>query len=535
VIGIVTAVAMPSIAKALKVRKLRQPPPTRRGRRPRHRIVARWSDAAHLVVDSVAPVIRRPSFVAWSLAVVLAAAGCASPTTSTTAPGTTPASASPTTGPTPTATPRATFPPAPVAPAGPLDPTVGAAVDAFLDSILSASFDQDALDVVAASGDPRIGWLISDLLRFLQGSLAQDPLVDAFGELTGVDPRDDPAFAASPWRSITDSLLAWDLPAPPEYRERKARLFLEVEPGWTPFFTDVDSTIDWRLLSWGGVLIDDRPLGDKAPCPDGCIPALDDPALTPASEGGWYPDERFVFGLEVDGEAVALPRNIMEVHEMVNMTVGGRRLGVPYCTLCGSAQAYFTDAVPDGVEVPVLRTSGLLSRSNKVMYDLLTGSVFDTFTGEARSGPLQERGLVLEQATVVVSRWGDWKASHPATRIIARDGGLGRTYPEDPLRGRDDDGPIFPIGDVDPRLPVQASVLGVIGPDGTVVAFPAEQARDALAEGRAVTLGDIELVADGGGLRARLLGGGELASHQAFWFAWSQFYPDTVVWTPLSR
>ena len=55
-------------------------------------------------------------------------------------------------------------------------------------------------------------------------------------------------------------------------------------------------------------------------------------------------------------------------------------------------------------------------------------------------------------------------------------GGSVARYPDDPLRGRDDDGPIFPIGDVDPRLPVQEPVLGVISPDGTAVAFPVEEA-----------------------------------------------------------
>ncbi|MGH7419157.1 MAG: DUF3179 domain-containing (seleno)protein, partial [Candidatus Rokuibacteriota bacterium] len=227
--------------------------------------------------------------------------------------------------------------------------------------------------------------------------------------------------------------------------------------------------------------------------------------------------------------------NVMEVHEMVNITVGGRRLGIPYCTLCGSAQAYFTDSVPAGVAVPVLRTSGLLSLSNKVMYDLLTSSVLDTFTGQALSGPLQDAGVALDETTVVVTTWGEWKDAHPDTRIVAEDGGIGRTYPEDPLRGRDDAGPIFPIAPVDPRLPVQATVVGVIAPDGTPVAFPVEQARAALAEGLPVIVGDVEVVADGGGLRARVRGGADLAAHQAFWFAWSQFHPETVVWTPLNR
>jgi Protein of unknown function (DUF3179) len=220
-----------------------------------------------------------------------------------------------------------------------------------------------------------------------------------------------------------------------------------------PSFADRDSDIDWRLVSWGGVLIDDRRPGDPDPCPPGCIPALDDPALTSAAEGGWYADRRPVFGVMVGREAVALPKNIMEVHEMVNITIGGRRLGIPYCTLCGSAQAYLLDSVPAGVAQPVLRTSGLLSRSNKVMYDLRTRSVFDTFTGRALSGPLQRAGVALDQVTVVTSTWGAWKEAHPRTSIVAQDGGIGRAYEDDPLGGRDDDGPIFPVGDVDPRLP----------------------------------------------------------------------------------
>jgi len=403
----------------------------------------------------------------------------------------------------------------------------------LVSALAEGSLDRRALDVVAATDDPRLAWFVSDLLRFVQSGPEQDALVTAFRRLTGADARDDPRFAQSPWVSITNHLIAWDLPAPPGYRALKGRLFLLVEPGWRPFFADADADIDWRLVSWGGVLIDDRRLGDPRPCARGCIPALDDPVLIDATEGGWYPDDRIVFGVLVGGEAVALPKNVMEVHEMVNVTVGGRRLGIPYCTLCGSAQAYFTDAVPAGTGTPVLRTSGLLSRSNKVMYDLTSRSVIDTFTGRALSGPLQEKGVKLQETTVVTSTWGAWKRAHPGTRIIARDGGIGRAYPADPLGGRDADGPIFPVGRVDPRLPAQAAVVGVIGPRGPV-AFPVEQARAALARGRTVAAGGVEVVGDGDGLRARRSGDGELPAHEAFWFAWSQFHPETVVWTPLA-
>ncbi len=318
-------------------------------------------------------------------------------------------------------------------PDGPLAADVRDAADGLVDSLLAGGFDAEAVATIGASEDARLGWFVSDLLRFVQGSDRQDSLVSAFQNLTGIDPRELPGFAASPWKSATDALIAWDLPAPPGYRELKGRIFVEVEPGWAPFFDDVDAALDWRHLSWGGVAIDDRPLGDGAPCPRGCIPALDDPALTVAAEGDWYPDERIVFGLVIGSDEVALPRNIMEIHEMVNMTVGGRRLGIPYCTLCGSAQAYLTDSVPDDIDVPVLRTSGLLVRSNKVMYDLVTRSVFDTFTGRARSGrstiwPRVESGQTIswrardgfEEVLLLAAQRGDeasrewtlWRLAH---------------------------------------------------------------------------------------------------------------------------
>ena len=424
------------------------------------------------------------------------------------------------------------YPPAPAALSGALEPEVDEALRRLVPSILTGALDREAVEVVAGSEDARLAWFVSDLLRFLQGGAPLPVLVDAFERLTGVDPRVDPTFSGSPWQSITNHLIAWDLPAQPGYRELKADLFLQVEPGWEPFLADADSDIDWRLVSWGGVYIDDRPLGERRPCSRGCIPALDDPPLTGADGGNWYPDDGFVFGVVVGDDAVAFPKNMMEIHEMVNITIDSRRLGIPYCTLCGSAQAYFTDSVPDGIETPVLRTSGLLSRSNKVMYDLVTRSVFDSFTGRALSGPLQDAGVVLEQTTVVTSTWGEWKQAHPGTQIVAHDGGIGRFYPADPLQGRDAGGPIFPVGDVDPRLAVQAQVLGVIAPDGTPVAFPVEPARSAIAEGEPVAMQGVELVADGGGLRARVPGGVDLAAHQAFWFAWSQFHPDTLLWEP---
>lgn len=422
------------------------------------------------------------------------------------------------------------FPNAPEVPDGLPSPELVSAIDGLFDSVV-LGLDRRLVDDVVAYGDARVAWLLTDLLRLIGPSDARNATIEGFETLTGVRLADDPVSQRSVWQSATDHLIAWDLPVIDGYVGWKGPLFQLVDERWAPFFDDADASIDWRWVSWGGVLMDDRPIGTKTPCPRGCIPALDDPQTTDADGGSWYPDESIVFGVTVNGASRAYPKHIMEVHEMVNDTVGGRRLGIPYCTLCGSAQAYLTDAVPASIEVPVLRTSGLLSRSNKVMFDLITRSVFDTFTGEALSGPLQDAHLTLEQASVVTSTWGDWKRAHPDTTIVAQDGGIGRTYETDPLGGRDDNGPIFPIGDVDQRLPAQTAVLGVITDDGIPIAFPVEEVVTHLARGGTVGYDGIQLVADGSGVRARTVDGADVGGHQAFWFAWSQFHPDTVVWT----
>ncbi len=430
--------------------------------------------------------------------------------------------------PTTTTAPRPTTtttppPPAPESPTGDLSAETTAALDTLWDN-LGQNVSPVHIEAVGATDDPRVAWLLSDLMRFT------GPATNNTARLAIANVTDTSFEDALGWQATTNRLMSWDLPSFPGYVEYKRRLFTLVEPKWDPFFEE-GSDIDYRILSWGGVRIDDRPLDDTEPCDQGCIPALDHPAVTDASLGDWYPDDALVFGVEINGESRAYPKNIMEVHEMTNDTLGGRDFALPYCTLCGSAQAYFTDEMPEGIEQPVLRTSGLLSRSNKVMYDLNTFSVFDTFRGNAVSGPLLEAGIVLPQVTVVTATWKEWREDHPDTTIIKEDGGIGRHYPLDPLRGRDDDGPIFPIGDADPRLGVQDQIVGVLLEDGTAIAFPAAAARAAVKEAP-VEFSGVRLIEDSGGIRVELDDGTEVVSHQSFWFAWSQFYPETLLWLP---
>ncbi|MEM1302963.1 MAG: DUF3179 domain-containing (seleno)protein [Pseudomonadota bacterium] len=412
----------------------------------------------------------------------------------------------------------------PAIPEGPLSQELQDAVrTVFVDSLERSewtSVQSDALEILAASGDPRLAWVITDMMRFTWRASFDTALAEAATGLLNIE-----LDTHRRWGEITDYLIAWDVPSYPGYLDTKRAIFTQFVPGWERIFVEGD--IDWRLVSWGGVPIDPRPY-DTTDEICNCIPAADNPEVETADEATWLSDDAVVFGIEINGEARAYPRRIMEVREMVNDTLGGRDLGIPYCTLCGAAQAYFTDDVPPGVARPVLRTSGLLIRSNKVMYDIETFSVFDTFLGHAVTGPLAEEGVKLNQATVITTTWGAWKAQHPDTTVLLERYALGRDF--DFRNNRDANGPIFPVGDVDPRLSVHEDVIGVITASGTPVAFQRSKAIAALSQGADIRVENVRLKLDAGGVRAVDTDGSDLGSHEAFWFAWSQFHPGTELW-----
>ena len=412
----------------------------------------------------------------------------------------------------------------PAIPTGPLSPSVQAAVKvAFVDSMQQSTWGQaqsTALAQVAATKDPRLAWIVSDLMRFASSGLLNRDLAGAATQLLG-----SPISTQNSWEILTNQLIAWEIPAPPNYLQTKRAIFTSVVPEWDRLFVEGD--IDWRFVSWGGVLIDDRPY-DRTDEACNCIPAADNPEVSSAADATWLKDDDVVFGVEINGQYRAYPRRIMEVREMVNDTLGGRNIGMPYCTLCGAAQVYFTDQLPAGVQRPVLRTSGLLIRSNKVMYDVNTFSVFDTFLGKAVTGPLYAKGIKLKQASVVTTDWGTWKRTHPQTTVLVESLAMGRDF--DFRNGRDANGPIFPIGDVDPRLPEQEDIIGIVTASGKPVAFQRSKAFVALQRGQTIAVENVRLILDGGGIKAVDANGSDLGSHQAFWFAWSQFHPNTALW-----
>jgi len=77
-----------------------------------------------------------------------------------------------------------------------------------------------------------------------------------------------------------------------------------------------------------------------------------------------------------------------------------------------------------------LGTSGFLYRSNKLMYDKQTQSLWNTLWGEPVIGPLSEKDIKLERMSVVTTTWGEWRRRHPKTKVLSLETGHERDYAE---------------------------------------------------------------------------------------------------------
>lgn len=172
--------------------------------------------------------------------------------------------------------------------------------------------------------------------------------------------------------------------------------------------------IRFEEIAWGGVRKDG-------------IPSLDNPDLLPAAKADYLKDDDLVFGISINGDTRAYPLRIMGWHEMFNEVIGGVPVALAYCTLCGSGILFETKVT--GRRKPLIfGSSGFLYRSNKLMFDRETHSLWNQYTGKPVVGPLVDSGIELKQRPVVITNWGAWKASHPKTRVLSLNTGHRRDY-----------------------------------------------------------------------------------------------------------
>lgn len=210
-----------------------------------------------------------------------------------------------------------------------------------------------------------------------------------------------------------------EIPAHPSYIAVKREVFLQIDPNFDVFLDPADLAgermrIRFEEVTWGGVRKDG-------------IPSLDAPDLIPAAEASYLRPDDLVFGVAINGDARAYPLRIMGWHEMFNDVIGGVPLALAYCTLCGSGILFETQ-LPGRTDPLIFGSSGFLYRSNKLMFDRATHSLWNQFTGEPVSGDLVDSGIVLRQRPVVIDTWENWQRLNPDTRVLSLDTGHRRDY-----------------------------------------------------------------------------------------------------------
>ncbi len=258
------------------------------------------------------------------------------------------------------------------------------------------------------------------------------------------------------------------------------------------------------------------------------IPAILKPAFVTAREATFLEDDDRVLGLSRGGEAKAYPIKVLNWHEIVNDTVGGKPVVVTYCPLCGTGIGF--EAVVQGRSL-TFGVSGLLYQSDLVMYDHQTQSLWSQIATQAIAGPLT--GAKLTHIFLEHTTWDEWRRAHPNTAVLSTKTGYFRDYDRDPYLGYAQRAELmFDTTHFDPRYHPKEWVLG-IEVKGVFKAYPfaeLKKVKEPLSDqvnGQSVRIhfnprAQSASVTDSDGR--------PLPSVMAFWFAWSAFHPDTQVY-----
>lgn len=360
-----------------------------------------------------------------------------------------------------------------------------------------------ALDRLAASWHDGYAPLLVDLARFMRGAgRAAGPspesapgLEDGDARAAGLGapsgPRDrdfagaSGAVPSSPSARTRARLLAflekqtgqrfgddlkrwrrwyWSRPYEPhpDYAAFKAGLYAHVDPRMAAFFPPgARELIRLDEVDWGGVGVNG-------------IPPLDHPKHVTARDASYLGDKNVVFGIALHGEARAYPKRILAWHEMARDRVGGVELAIVYCTLCGTVIPY--GAAVGGV-TRTFGTSGLLYRSNKLMFDEESKSLWSTVEGRPVLGALAGEPLELQAYPVVTTTWREWRLAHPETTVLSLDTGFERDYAEGAAYRQyfATDALMFEVPKTDGRLDNKDEVLALVVEGTAGSAPPARQ------------------------------------------------------------
>ncbi len=297
--------------------------------------------------------------------------------------------------------------------------------------------------------------IILEVLRFFPSQQFQQDALETLNQLTEQPPEGEE------WTWNQWMIWLWenssDYPVPEEYKTWKS-VFLTsgIDQRYREFLPPdgkVEPDIDLLELIWGGVAPDQTP-------------PLVDPDVVTVEEADYLLSGDRVFGVSIDGEHRAYPLRITNVHEIVNDKLAGQPIVLAQCVLCGSGVIYSAEV--GGVKT-LFGTSGLIYKTNPVMYDLENKTLWLHFTGGSVAGSLADPGSALEPIPSVVTTWKEWSELHPDTTVLAV---LNEIYPPEayvpestpgsPLETYlNTDETIFPVWPSSDELSLKASVLGV--------------------------------------------------------------------------
>jgi len=223
------------------------------------------------------------------------------------------------------------------------------------------------------------------------------------------------------------------------------------------FNTDLNNaTIDLSTLRPGG------------PPKDG-IPSIDTPSFVSIEDASrWIDPKEPVIAIEMNGVAKAYPLQILTHHEIANDEIGGTPVAVTFCPLCYSSIAF--ERTLDGAPV-TFGVSGLLRKSDLVMYDRKSETLWQQFTGEAIVG--DRAGEELEVVPSQLISFRQFAENYPEGTVLSRETGHNRPYGQNPYAGYDDvdQSPFAYDGPTDDRLPPKEKVVAV-SLDDTHKAYP---------------------------------------------------------------
>ena len=156
---------------------------------------------------------------------------------------------------------------------------------------------------------------------------------------------------------------------------------------------------------------------DGGPPKDG-IPSIDNPQFDDASTTPFDEDELIV-GVVVNGEAKAYPYGIMNWHEIVNDTVGGKNISVTYCPLCDTMVSFERGDTTFGV-------SGKLYQSCLVMFDRTDDTLYSQPWALGVVGANVNKSL--ERIPTIKTTLGEWLEKYPESKILSTETGHNRDY-----------------------------------------------------------------------------------------------------------